>query len=48
MGDKMAVFKFGSMEHVVACYNSPKYQKARELRNGKTNALFLVVEETDT
>ena len=47
IGDKMAVIEFDSMEQSVACYNSPEYQKAKALRDGKTEGLFFVVEETD-
>jgi uncharacterized protein (DUF1330 family) len=47
IGDKMAVIEFDTMEQAVACYNSPEYQKAKALREGKTDALFIVVEGTD-
>lgn len=47
IGDKMAVIEFDTMEQAVACYNSPEYQKAKDLRDGKTDALFFVVEGTD-
>ena len=43
----MALIEFDSMEQAVACYNSPEYQKAKALRDGKTEGLFFVVEETD-
>ena len=48
IGDKMAVIEFDTMEQAIACYNSPEYQKAKELRDGKTEGLFFVVEGTDT
>jgi uncharacterized protein (DUF1330 family) len=34
------------MDQAVACYNSPEYQAAIELRKGKTDAVFFVVEGT--
>jgi len=46
IGDKMAVIEFDSMEQAVACYNSPEYQAAIRLREGKTDGLFFVVEGT--
>lgn len=46
VGDKMAVIEFDTMEQAVACYNSPEYQKAKDLRDGKTDAVFFVVEGT--
>ncbi len=48
VGDKMAVIEFDTMEQAVACYNSPEYQKAKAFRDGKTDAVFFVVEGTDT
>ena len=48
IGDKMAVIEFDTMEQAIACYNSLEYQKAKELRDGKTEGLFFVVEGTDT
>ena len=47
VGDKMAVIEFDTMEQAVACYNSPEYQKAKALRDGKTDAVFFVVEGTE-
>lgn len=47
IGDKMAVIEFDTMEQAVACYNSPEYQKAKALREGKTDAVFFVVEGTE-
>lgn len=47
VGDKMAVIEFDTMEQAVACYNSPEYQKAKDLRDGKTDAVFFVVEGTE-
>lgn len=46
IGDKMAVIEFDTMDQAVACYNSPEYQAAIELRKGKTDAVFFVVEGT--
>ena len=46
VGDKMAVIEFDTMDQAVACYNSPEYQAAIELRKGKTDAVFFVVEGT--
>ena len=43
----MAVIEFDTMEQAVACYNSPEYQKAKDLRDGKTDAVFFVVEGTE-
>ncbi len=47
VGDKMAVIEFDTMEQAVACYNSPEYQKAKALRDGKTDAVFFVLEGTE-
>jgi uncharacterized protein (DUF1330 family) len=44
LGDKLALIEFDTMEQAVDCYNSPEYQKAKELRKGKTDAVFFVVE----
>ena len=46
IGDKVAVIEFDTMERAVACYNSREYQKAKSLRDGKTEGLFFVVEGT--
>ena len=46
LGDKVAVIEFDTMDQAVACYNSPEYQAAIELRKGKTDAVFFVVEGT--
>ena len=48
VGDKMAVIEFDTMEQSVACYNSPEDQKANAFRDGKTYAVFFVVEGSDT
>ena len=47
IGDKVAVIEFDTMEQAVNCYNSPEYQEAKELRNGKTDGVFFVVDGTD-
>ena len=38
------MIEFDSLERAVACYHSPEYQKAKSLRDGKTEGLFFVVE----
>ena len=47
VGDKMAVIEFETMEQAIACYDSPEYQDAITYRDGKTDAVFFVVEGTN-
>ena len=41
------IVEFESKAQALACYNSPEYQKAKALRDGKTDAVFFVVEGTE-
>lgn len=38
------VIEFESMDHALACYNSPEYQEAKTHREGKAEAELLIVE----
>jgi uncharacterized protein (DUF1330 family) len=44
---RIVVIEFTDFATALACYRSPEYEKARQLRVGKANADFVVVEGYD-
>jgi uncharacterized protein (DUF1330 family) len=44
---RTVVLEFPSYEAAVACYRSPDYQAAKKLRDGRSEADFVIVEGYD-